>query len=318
MNKEELISIIVPVYKVEKYLEKCVDSLICQTYKNLEIILVDDGSPDSCPQLCDEYAKKDNRIKVIHKQNGGLSSARNAGLDLCSGSYICFVDSDDWVNDNFCEHLLKMAKEYDADFSMCEFIYQKGSQCNNVSQIKEKIIYYSEEQVLDQLQETDIKLLSIACAKLYKRKLFNTLRYPLGRLHEDEFILHHILFNSNSLVYSNLPLYNYFIREGSITHSMTDKNIEDKLLAFKERYEYLKINGVDNNRCANIYMNGLKSIYNGLNKKQKKYKKIIFEKFLYIYKQCECPTKKNKIFRFFKNLYKFLFKIKQKRNFRGI
>lgn len=105
MNRSELISIIVPVYKVEKYLDKCVESIVEQTYKNLEIILVDDGSPDNCPAMCDEWAKKDSRIKVIHKKNGGLSSARNAGLDGCTGDYIYFLDSDDYIADNCIEML---------------------------------------------------------------------------------------------------------------------------------------------------------------------------------------------------------------------
>jgi len=309
----ELISIIVPIYKVEKYLERCVDSLLCQTYKNLEIILVDDGSPDSCPQICDEYAKKDNRIKVIHKQNGGLSDARNVGIDVCSGDYIMFVDSDDWVEKNICEYLLELVKKYDADFSMCGYVSQKEKQISSIVQEREEICYYFNEQVLDQLQQTNIKLLCTAWAKLYKRALFNSLRYPVGKLHEDEFVLHHILFNTKSFIYSSLPLYNYFIRSGSITSSMTDKNLEDKLLAFKERYEYLKDNGVDYDKCANIYMNGLRGVYNCLDKEQKKHKKLVFSQFVITYKQCKHPTKKNMLFRYFKSLYNVFFKIKQKR-----
>ena len=117
----ELISIIVPVYKVEPYLNKCVDSIINQTYKNIEIILVDDGSPDNCGKICDDYTKKDSRIKVIHKKNGGLSDARNYGIEASIGDYIMFVDSDDYISANMCEILLKTAKKYNADIINCNF-----------------------------------------------------------------------------------------------------------------------------------------------------------------------------------------------------
>ena len=111
MEKEDLISIVIPVYKVEKYLEKCVESVINQTYKNLEILLVNDGSPDNCPKICDEYAQKDNRIKVIHKENGGLSDARNAGIDVATGKYITFIDSDDYISNDYVEYMYNLLKQ---------------------------------------------------------------------------------------------------------------------------------------------------------------------------------------------------------------
>ena len=114
MNKP-LISVIVPVYKVERYLDECVESIVNQTYHNLEIVLVDDGSPDNCPQMCDDWAKKDERIRVIHKENGGVSSARNAGLDICTGDYISFIDSDDWIPSNFEEEMLAKAEKLSLD-----------------------------------------------------------------------------------------------------------------------------------------------------------------------------------------------------------
>ena len=119
MNNNPKISVIVPVYKVEKYLDRCVESIVNQTYKNLEIILVDDGSPDNCPVMCDEWAEKDERIRVIHKENGGLADARNAGMNIATGDYIGFVDSDDWIEPNMYEVLLKNALKYDADISRC-------------------------------------------------------------------------------------------------------------------------------------------------------------------------------------------------------
>ena len=117
----EKISVIVPIYKTEQFLSKCIDSIINQTYKNLEIILVDDGSPDNCPKICDEYAKRDNRIKVIHKENGGLSSARNAGIEIATGDFSAFVDSDDWIDSDMYESLVKLSDEYNADIAECGY-----------------------------------------------------------------------------------------------------------------------------------------------------------------------------------------------------
>lgn len=119
VHMNNLISVIVPVYKVEKYIKKCIESIINQTYENLEIILVDDGSPDNCGKICDEYAKKDKRIKVIHKENGGVSSARNLGLEKSNGQYITFIDSDDWIEEEYCEILLTTLKEQNADCAIC-------------------------------------------------------------------------------------------------------------------------------------------------------------------------------------------------------
>lgn len=118
-RKDELISVVVPIYNVEKYIEKCIDSIINQTYTNLEIILVDDGSPDKCGKICDEYAKRDKRIKVIHKENGGVSSARNIGLDNLNGEYVTFIDADDYISNNYCEELLNALKTENADCVAC-------------------------------------------------------------------------------------------------------------------------------------------------------------------------------------------------------
>ena len=147
----ELISIIIPIYNVEKYLHCCINSVIRQTYKNLEIILIDDGSPDNCGKICDEYAKKDNRIKVIHKENGGLSSARNAGLDIAKGEYISFVDSDDYVAENFIEKLYKLCKENDADIAECDFYRIKANE--------KSMLYVSTTAVMNKELNCDDKLL---------------------------------------------------------------------------------------------------------------------------------------------------------------
>ena len=136
---EPLVSVIVPVYKVEKYLDKCVESIVGQTYKNLEIILVDDGSPDNCPAMCDKWADRDSRIKVIHKQNGGVSSARNAGIDAVQGEFIGFVDSDDWLEPDMYDCLVKNALEYNADISRCGYFVDWSDHTSYVGSTEKKI-----------------------------------------------------------------------------------------------------------------------------------------------------------------------------------
>lgn len=178
MNNE-LISVIIPVYKVEKYLDECIQSVINQTYKNLEIILVDDGSPDNCGKICDEYAKKDNRIKVIHKENGGLSSARNAGLDIARGEYISFIDSDDYVSKDFIKNMsIQMAN---ADLIICGMknVYKEDEKCDE----KENVVIKNETLTFIEANQKLIKpkneIYVTACNKLYRRELFDNLRFEI-------------------------------------------------------------------------------------------------------------------------------------------
>ena len=212
----DLISVIVPVYKVECYLHKCVDSIINQTYKNLEIILVDDGSPDNCPKICDDYAKRDSRIKVIHKKNGGLSSARNAGLDIASGNYIGFIDSDDYISPHMYEELYFALINTNSDISMCNFDYIDESYNN---------LFFDSPIADEELNKKDIisKLFIdkywyyvIACNKLYKKELFTNLRYPIREIHEDEGIIHHLYLKCNKVTTISSSYYYYVQRNDSI------------------------------------------------------------------------------------------------------
>ncbi len=210
MNSK-LISIIVPIYNVEEYLGKCLDSIINQTYENLEIILVDDGSPDSCPAICDEYAAKDSRIKVIHKENGGVSSARNAGLDAATGEYIGWVDPDDIAEKNMFEVLLKALNENKSDISVCGV---------KKFQMESKEEFHSPQTVdgktfLKLLLKEDEK--SYLWNKLYKRELFSDIRFPEGEIFEDMKILHLIAEKAQTAVFTDKTFYNYRIREKSIT-----------------------------------------------------------------------------------------------------
>ena len=184
------ISVIIPVYKVEPYLDKCIQSVVNQSYKNLEIILVDDGSPDNCPLMCDEWAKRDSRIKVIHKKNGGLSSARNAGLDIAEGDYIAFVDSDDWLDLSMYNDMMNIIENYDVDFVAgkinCyiekENIYKSFMEYHDCYIIKTDQIL-KKEQYQKMILSKQIE--SASWNKLYKRPLIDKLRFKDNRLYED-------------------------------------------------------------------------------------------------------------------------------------
>ncbi len=237
--KQKLISIIVPVYKVEKYLSKCIDSIINQTYKNLEIILVDDGSPDNCPKICDGYAKKDKRIKIIHKENGGLSSARNAGLDIMTGEFVAFLDSDDYIEPTYIEIMAEKQVKYNADLVNCgvkDIIENTGEEIIKVS-VKEDVVLENEE-IIKQFFST--YNLTVAWNKLYRKEIFATLRYPQGRIFEDAAIILNVLSKCKKLVIIPDVLYNYLKREGSIMNcNISEKKINSLIENFIDRTEFL-------------------------------------------------------------------------------
>ena len=205
------ISVIVPIYKVEKYIHRCIDSIINQTYKNLEIILVDDGSPDSCPRICDEYAKKDKRIKVIHKENGGLSDARNKGVDIATGDYIAFVDSDDYIHPNMYEVLIYELEKNNSDIALCKYkiVYEKSKITTEIDG-KFEVYSLNNLQALDSMYGKDGVDFIVAWNKLYKKDLFNKIRYPVGKIHEDEYTTYKLLFASKNVIYIEYELY-YFL-----------------------------------------------------------------------------------------------------------
>ncbi len=237
------ISIVVPVYNVQKYLSKCIDSLINQTYKDIEIILVDDGSLDGSGNICDAYAKKDKRIKVIHKKNGGLSDARNKGIEIATGEYITFIDSDDYVSLKYCETLYKLIKKHNADISIGNYhpFYE-----NEI--VKEKIddneIVMSSKEALEYLYDKDYCVtMRVAWGKLYKKELFNKIRYPKGKINEDEFVIHHLYDKTNKVVFTKSTLYYYFQRDTSIMGEKFSIKRLDALEALKERIEFFDKKG---------------------------------------------------------------------------
>lgn len=218
--KNPLISVIVPVYKVEAYLEKCVESVRNQTYKNLEIILVDDGSPDSCGQICDSLAKKDGRIRVLHKENGGLSSARNAGIKAATGELIGFVDSDDWIEPEMYEVLCRNLLATESDISICGMY--GGFYKNRENEKEEELYNYktvTPHEAIRMAMEFGGYVDMFAWNKLYKKHIFSQICFPEGKLYEDTYILVEILDLAKQLVCSSAPLYHYVYRGDSITKS---------------------------------------------------------------------------------------------------
>lgn len=214
----ELISIIVPVYKVEAYLPRCVDSILAQTYKNLDIILVDDGSPDNCGKICDDYAKKDDRITVIHQPNGGLSDARNAGIVKAKGAYLTFLDSDDWVPAEYIDYLYELLKETGSAIALCNFLKTTTEALPEANE-PEMVTVMKNDAIL--AKYTDLgdafhPQLVMACGKLFEASLFETIRFPVGKLHEDEFTTYKLFHFAPQTVISKKPLYYYWQREDSI------------------------------------------------------------------------------------------------------
>lgn len=243
MNKyNDVISIIVPVYNVEKYLKKCVDSLLNQSYPNLEIILVNDGSTDASGIICEDYSNHDNRIVYIYKPNGGLSSARNVGLEVAKGEYVVFIDSDDYVATNMIEKLYIALSVNSADMSICDF-QKVDEQYNNIGDVrilKSEVI--EKPNILKVLCRYDdcYAQYVIACNKLYRRQLFDNIRYIENRIHEDEFIIHHILSQCKKIVIVSDKLYFYLQRNNSITHKAYTVKRLDAVDAMLDRYYFFQ------------------------------------------------------------------------------
>ncbi len=233
------ISVIVPVYKVEQYLRRCVESILFQSYADFELILVDDGSPDSCGSICDEYAQRDSRIQVIHQKNGGLSAARNAGIDWAfansNSQWLTFIDSDDWIHPDYLHTLLYAATSTNLPVSVCGFARTSGEEPVILpEQFKPKT--WNSEDFFIQHNVNAI----VAWGKLYKKELFRKIRYPVGKIHEDEFTTYKLLFATEKVAVVEAPLYFYFQNESSIMGASWSPKRLDALTAFRERLFFLK------------------------------------------------------------------------------
>lgn len=232
----DLISVIIPVYKVERYLERCLKSIVNQTYKNIEIILVDDGSPDRCGEICDKYAENDKRINVVHKENGGLSDARNCGVDHSKGKYITFVDSDDYISEYYVEYLYQLLIDNNADISCC---YTEKTVKDHVEFKKRlnvsNLIILTGKEACKELTGPLYHTLVTAWGKLYKSNIVTSNSFPVGRKHEDEATTCKYYYAADKVVIGNRCLYAYYSNPSSIMHTVRDELDNDAIWSQEHR-----------------------------------------------------------------------------------
>ena len=239
INNNPLISIIVPCYNVEQYLPKCIDSILCQTYRNLEVWLVDDGSPDRCGEICDEYAKKDSRVKVIHKENGGLSDARNAALDVFQGEWVTCVDSDDFITPDYIETLYGLCVKYNCKMSVADwYIFPMGTNPVMPKRTVHEYKFGKDEALTAMFNQRHFDV--SACIKLYHRSLFEGVRYPKGMLFEDLQTTFKLMLKCDSgVAYSNKMIYYYMFRPNSIEgEKFSEKKMDSAINVFNVMRSY--------------------------------------------------------------------------------
>jgi len=228
---QPLISVVVPVYRAEAYLKPCVDSLLKQTYENLEIILIDDGSPDSCGAICDAYAEKDTRVRVIHQKNCGVSAARNAGVRQAAGEYVAFVDADDWADTEYLAHMLQCAKDRKADLVVCR--------CETTRTIDDQLVELTGEEAVRELLYQ--KLFDTApWSKLYRAEIVKEIPFPEGMFFEDLAVVCRMFGRAEKVVYSNQQMYHYRITPGSTMNSADVQKLRDELQAADMMYAYVR------------------------------------------------------------------------------
>ena len=317
----ELISIIVPVYKVEKYLNKCINSILDQTYQNIEIILVDDGGKDKCPMICDEYAKIDQRVKVIHQENRGLSGARNVGIEMAKGEYLIFVDSDDTIEKTLVKDLYECAKKNNTPIAICgrRYVFEDGTIiCKQPDNIEKTFDF---KDAIIEMNKFDLFDMS-AWAKIYKHDIFEKIRFPEGKLSEDYFIMYKLIELSGKVSYISKPLYNYMQRDNSISRN---KNINhDFIEAAKKQLEDLEDKYPDLKETLHIaYASAnltvldfyIKNEVKCPKEKIREFRNVVKENIIYIKINKNIKiTKKFQFYIFLLNytLYKVIFKIFRK------
>ncbi|SKB63960.1 Glycosyl transferase family 2 [Lachnospiraceae bacterium] len=233
------VSVIVPVYKTENYIVRCVESLIGQTYKDLEILLVDDGSPDNAGKICDEYADKDARVKVIHQKNAGQSAARNNALKLATGDYFCFVDSDDYIASDMIEKLYRLTEDNSADIAMVDYLTFTGEKAE-ASGEKAEISFMNNMQMIRNIHTVKDELYVVMWGKLFKRELFNGIEFAEGRICEDLDVLYRLYDKAQKSVYSSEKLYYYFRGNvSSSTFGLNQKFYDDVFWVLEREIRYI-------------------------------------------------------------------------------
>lgn len=276
-------SIVVPIYKVEKYLKRCVDSILSQTYSNLEIILVNDGSPDDCGKICDEYAKIDKRVKVLHKENGGLSAARNSGTSIASGDYIWFIDSDDYIEKSACEELKEVILEYNPEVVCFNFKELKEIDDEEFlnpfyvnSNTKNVTILSYEEAIIENIYKNKVR--NEAQSRIYKNEIAKKQKFPEGILGEDFATFYKFLKLSKKTVYYDRCLYNYYHRGDSIMGKKSEKLYLDLFFSEIEYYDTVKsccANDEDLNKLEDNHFKVLIKTFVKLSISQNNYDNII-------------------------------------------
>lgn len=258
-NNEPLISVVVPIYNVEKYIDRCVKSILNQTYRNIEVLLIDDGSPDKCPQICDDYAVKDNRVKVVHKPNGGLASARNAGVLNATGDYICFVDSDDWIDTDTFEYGIQLIVKETQKVDIVQYGIELAQNENHQNKRnKERITKFEGKEILNHLMIMSTKTDSFfsVCRCLFSTDLIKNESFPEGRINEDIAYKYRVFSKASVLIDSTLPKYYYFQNKGSITtEGFKSRDLDlyiaaTELKSMTEKEEYGKIKYLGNVKYA--------------------------------------------------------------------
>lgn len=316
--KEYKISIIIPIYKVERYLERCINSVLLQSFSNIEIILVDDGSPDNCGKICDDFASRDPRIVVIHKQNGGLSSARNAGIDIAKGDYLMFIDSDDYVEPDFCEKAYYFVTNNNVLCASFGYYEHWSDRTDEFHTSEAKLI--SANDAIKKLITRDDVIFNFAWNKIYHKSLFKNIRYPEGRYYEDQGTTYKLFDAANNIYIAPTMLYHYNRRQETITQALGIEQTRDpkilndifdlwcERLAFVERkYPDLK------NSVLNQIVGVIVRSFNVLTWKNDRVLITKFEQFLNIHKQEIIPLNINsiwlKLYYSFFNLYRIVIKL---------
>ncbi len=295
--KKKVISVIIPVYDVEQYVEKCIESVVSQSYKDLEIILIDDGSTDQSGYLCDAAAKNDERIIVIHQENKGLSSARNTGIALATGEVISFVDSDDVLNRYFFETLMEVMISQKADIVQCGF--RRFTKEREISEPKKvqgqiNIKVLNSEDCNKGLYGEQANEYTVIWNKLYHRKIWNQIRFPVGRIYEDAFTTYKLFYQADRIAVTTLPLYGYRYRVGSImTQRFGTRNL-DLMQAYEERSHYYKVNEEVElyRQCKRKYMHSLVEFYRKalLESNDKRLRFIVYNKAVDVFRELKKYT----------------------------
>ena len=279
---DKLISVIVPVYNTKPYLRRCVESIRNQTYRNLEIILVDDGSTDGSGDLCDEIAAEDVRICVIHQKNQGLSAARNSGIAIAKGELLGFIDSDDYIYHGMYQKLKTVLQNNNADIAIGGIIMtQNEDYFGNRSYYNWNEEIFSKEQAVIQLFDNYTDAVS-ACNKLYKKEMFQKIVYPVGKKHEDEYVTYKLLYMANKVVFVKEKMYAYMQREGSIVHTPGEKSLLDKIEAYEQVMMYCEENKLLKayERAVYRYLDFRREYYEWCKRQKKEYTKDVYNSIL--------------------------------------